>query len=568
MFIGHTIVITLKRRLEIVPITYDASSSFSLVSTEFSLSLTLHFSPDALDIPTGTSLILSFNVIDPFDGVTLAPQLLAERLNAERTYLDSLALGDIIITNAETNETVNLKRPVELVFQINGTANVTDGELIPAWSFNEERGVWIEEGLGVVSVSPEGNFSWSFNASRLNWWNCDRPWTDKNCINVSVSHIQNGDAAPSPLSGALVSVRGLSYNYYATIPTALTGETCVEAKKGELSAIRAIHSLFDFESGEVLVYGSPSPSYCESNSLLWTPNLLGIGGECEEVNILCKNISICLLLYGELVCLVADCGSLDAPENGSVHHPLTVSVYGSVIVIATATFSCHSEFVLSGESELTCLETGLWSGPSPDCRKLTADIYFVVSYSFFCCRAICDSDYTSRNKASDYTRCNKFDHIRNNDPWAYNSGANDSWTYNSGTNDSWTYNSISNDSWIYNSGSNDSWTYNTGANDSCTYNSGSNDSWTYNSRSNDSWAYNSGSNDSWTYNSGSNDSWAYNSGTNDSWTYNSGSNDSWTYNTGANDSWTYNSGSNDSWIYNSRAKWSAFDTNRNPLLRQ
>ena len=72
-------------------------------------------------------------------------------------------------------------------------------------------------------------------------------------------------------------------------------------------------------------------------------------------------------------CLVADCGSLDAPEDGSVDHPTTVSVYRSTIFVATATFSCHSGFVLSGERELSCLETGLWSGSSPECRKLTAD---------------------------------------------------------------------------------------------------------------------------------------------------------------------------------------------------
>ena len=304
MFIGQSIFISLKRRLERDLITYNASSSFSVVSTEFSLSLSLQFPPDALDgVPTGTSLVISYNVIDPFDGVTLAPQLFAERLiTEERTYLDSLVLGDIVITNAETNAEVGLKRPVELVFQLNDAANVTDGELIPAWSFNEERGIWIEEGFGVVSLSPRGDFLWSFNASRLRWWNCDRPWTDKNCISVNVSHIRNGDAAPSPLSGALVSVEGLSYNYYAAIPTAPTGETCLEAKRGELSAIRVIYSFFAYDSDEVLVLGSPSSSFCALNSLLWTSNLSGFEGECEEVDILCKNeLFVCVLCVDCLV---------------------------------------------------------------------------------------------------------------------------------------------------------------------------------------------------------------------------------------------------------------------------
>ena len=275
--------------MEAVSFNYNASSSFSLVSTNFSLSVGFHFPPDALNVPTGTPLVLNLNAIDPFDGVSLAPLLFAERLiSGNRTYLDSLALSDIVITNAETNEKVDLKRPVELVFQLNDSANVTDGELIPAWSFNEERGIWIEEGLGVVSVSSGGDFLWSFNISRLNWWNCDRPWTDKNCINVNVSHIKNGDVAPSPLSGALVSVEGFSYNYDASVPTSPSGETCLEAKKGELSVIQVIHYAFEYESDEVLVYGSSSPSFCESNSLLWTPNLLGVGGACEKVNILCK----------------------------------------------------------------------------------------------------------------------------------------------------------------------------------------------------------------------------------------------------------------------------------------
>ena len=289
-FIGNSIKITLKRRVEAVSFTYNASSSLSLVSTDFSLSVGFRFPPDSLDVPTGTSLVLNLNVIDPFVGVALAPQLFAERLiTGNRTYLDSLALGDMVITNAETNETVNLKRPVELVFQLNGTANVADGELIPAWSFDDQRGIWIEEGLGVVSMSPGGNFVWSFNISRLSWWNCDRPWTDKNCINVHVGYIKNGDVSPSPLSGALVSIEGLSYNYFAVIPTSPTGETCLEAKREEISAIRVNVLASGYVSDEVLVHGSPTSSFCALSSLLWTSNLLAVGGQCEGVDILCKN---------------------------------------------------------------------------------------------------------------------------------------------------------------------------------------------------------------------------------------------------------------------------------------
>ena len=73
---------------------------------------------------------------------------------------------------------------------------------------------------------------------------------------------------------------------------------------------------------------------------------------------------------------------MDAPQNGFVDHPTTVSVYDSSIFVATATFSCLPGFVLSGEIELACLETGLWSGPSPFCCKLLADFSIVGNLLF------------------------------------------------------------------------------------------------------------------------------------------------------------------------------------------
>ena len=182
------------------------------------------------------------------------------------------------------------------LIQLKNTANVTEGESIPAWSFDEERGIWVEEGNGIVSVSPGGDISWTFNASHLNWWNCDRPWTDKNCINVDVSHIQNG-GAPFPLSGALVNIEGVSYNYYTSVLTAPTGQTCLEAKGGELNAIQVIHSQFSYDSGEGIVFCSFFSSFCALNSLLWTPHLIGFEGQCEELSFLCKRSVVSLLLY-------------------------------------------------------------------------------------------------------------------------------------------------------------------------------------------------------------------------------------------------------------------------------
>ena len=256
-----------------------------------SLSLTLNFPVNALDVGTGTTVDIGINVVDPFVGVELAPQLFAETSSSKRVYLDSLVLGDIFIRKSGTRDQVQLKRWVELVFQLDQTANVTIGERIPAWSFSEERGIWIEEGDGVVSLSSNGNLAWTYNASDLKWWNCGRPWTDRNCIKANVTHIHNGDVAPFPLPDAIVSVQGLSYNFFASSPTSRTGDVCLEAKRGQLSFIRVEHDHLLYDSGNVLVAGSQFSSACATQPLVWSPvNSSDVENECEEVNILCRRI--------------------------------------------------------------------------------------------------------------------------------------------------------------------------------------------------------------------------------------------------------------------------------------
>ena len=263
----------------------------NVTSRKDSLSLTLNFPVNALDVETGTTVDIGINVVDPFIGVELAPQLFPETSSSEHVFLDSIVLGDISIRKSGTKDQVHLRRWVELVFQLNETANVTIGERIPAWSFNEERGIWIEEGDGVVSLSSNGNLTWTYNASDLKWWNCDRPWTDTNCIKANVTHIRNGVVSLFPLPDAIVSVQGLSYNYFASSPTSRTGDVCLEAKRGQPSLVRVEHSPLLYDSGNVLVVGSQFSSACPSQSLVWSPvNSWDAGDVCEEVNILCRRI--------------------------------------------------------------------------------------------------------------------------------------------------------------------------------------------------------------------------------------------------------------------------------------
>ena len=77
-----------------------------------------------------------------------------------------------------------------------------------------------------------------------------------------------------------------------------------------------------------------------------------------------------MLTYGLLFCcIVASCGSLSSPNNGSVIQPSVVSVLGGVHRPAITSFTCNVGYELSGISERVCLENGSWSGSQPTCKR-------------------------------------------------------------------------------------------------------------------------------------------------------------------------------------------------------
>ena len=50
---------------------------------------------------------------------------------------------------------------------------LADGDTQSSWSFDTQRGMWIEEGVGNI-VEEDGNTYFQFEASHFSWWNCDQ----------------------------------------------------------------------------------------------------------------------------------------------------------------------------------------------------------------------------------------------------------------------------------------------------------------------------------------------------------------------------------------------------------
>ncbi|CAI8041017.1 Sushi, von Willebrand factor type A, EGF and pentraxin domain-containing protein 1, partial [Geodia barretti] len=94
----------------------------------------------------------------------------------------------------------------------------------------------------------------------------------------------------------------------------------------------------NFYNNSVCVEQCPSPFVSNSDSICVCPEGT-TGHNCEDD---------------------VDCGSLTDPVNGTIS--LTGTAFNS-----TATYSCNDGYSLVGDTTITCLASGLWSGEPPLC---------------------------------------------------------------------------------------------------------------------------------------------------------------------------------------------------------
>ena len=145
-------------------------------------------------IPNGSSsLTIPANAFSkdgsPYEGQV---RIAARWLDPESENLDDEMPGDLMAINAagdqvglETygmyavemedmagNEVQLLDgQTAELFFSLSAELNSTAPETIPLWHFDEQSGIWVEEG-----TASKSNGGYVANVSHFSWWNCDVPF--------------------------------------------------------------------------------------------------------------------------------------------------------------------------------------------------------------------------------------------------------------------------------------------------------------------------------------------------------------------------------------------------------
>jgi hypothetical protein len=133
----------------------------------------------------------------------------------ETLQLVSYGMVDVALFDEDGKElNISEDSPASLEIPItNGSLpelyQLSDGDTQSSWSFDTQRGMWIEEGVGNI-VEEDGNTYFQFEASHFSWWNCDQGMVPS-CASGRVV-----DISGFPIRGAEVTCDGTQSTSVAT----------------------------------------------------------------------------------------------------------------------------------------------------------------------------------------------------------------------------------------------------------------------------------------------------------------------------------------------------------------
>ena len=161
--------------------------------------------------PAGvTEITGTITYLDPTTSdVQAGPDLLALPAGAnpnEPVPLETFGMMEFDLKDQNGSEIHELGGAAEVCMQ--ATSGLVFGDTVPLWYYDEQQGLWIEQGLGTV-VDRNGLPMICGDVTHFTWWNYDRPVTEHSCFKFDVVRADDN----SSLSGLLDwQAEGVSYN--------------------------------------------------------------------------------------------------------------------------------------------------------------------------------------------------------------------------------------------------------------------------------------------------------------------------------------------------------------------
>jgi len=183
----------------------------------------------------------------------------------EGELLESFSAIAIEVRDAE-GKLLNLKEGAKALATIPATGNVRSDD-IPLWFYDEEAGLWKEEGM--LTGCESGFCLAELPFLPITWWNIDIPFS-ATCLTVCVT-----DEKGNPVVGAYIEARGVDYNGITINFSGKDGCACLPVRiDSEVSVTAAVLGSVGHQNvntnGTALSCGSPE-SECTPVSLTLIP---------------------------------------------------------------------------------------------------------------------------------------------------------------------------------------------------------------------------------------------------------------------------------------------------------
>ncbi|MBQ0719505.1 MAG: thrombospondin type 3 repeat-containing protein [Gammaproteobacteria bacterium] len=168
--------------------------------------------PEA-SFPSGVTAITGqITYLDPATDVALAPggDLLALPEGADPNdapvALETFGMMEFDLVDQDGNPITDLPGSAEVCMKAG--AGLSAGDTIPLWYYDDEKGLWIEEGQGSV-VDRDGQLMICGEVSHFSWWNYDQPIETHSCFKY---HFIDGDTGDSLREVFDWYAEGVTYN--------------------------------------------------------------------------------------------------------------------------------------------------------------------------------------------------------------------------------------------------------------------------------------------------------------------------------------------------------------------
>lgn len=146
------------------------------------------------------------------------------------TQLETFAMAEFAVVD-EAGQPLQIKEGEKVTVEmlLPADTNLTEGEEVPAWHFDDATGKWVEEGKGIVQKysKDETRLSYLVEVGHFSWWNCDKPM-ETTCVSGTVYQCDG----TTPAAGADIFIQSDDYDGTSSGFGGSTGSFCVPARIG------------------------------------------------------------------------------------------------------------------------------------------------------------------------------------------------------------------------------------------------------------------------------------------------------------------------------------------------